>query len=126
MILVRSQGTRLPSFFTTVSLTCSSIRSYVVNRFVHARHSRRRRIARPPSQVRESITFRLSLSASQKGQRIRRESNDFITQTQKQRHAFVPRPLDRVWKPRPLPRCRNWKLIDSPLTPSLRSLQFPS
>jgi hypothetical protein len=46
----------------------------VVNRLAHLRHSRRRRIDRPPSQVRESITFKLSLSASQYGQRIGRAS----------------------------------------------------
>src|SRR5687768_3407401 len=33
-------------------------------------HSRRRRIDRPPSQVRESMTFKLCLSASQNGQRM--------------------------------------------------------
>src|SRR3972149_3924765 len=55
-ILLRSKGSRRPSFFTTMSWT-SSMRSYVVNRRLQFRHSRRRRIAAPSRASRESTTF---------------------------------------------------------------------
>jgi hypothetical protein len=64
LILSREKGTREPSFFTTL-MAVSSIRSYVVYRRLHERHSRRRRIEKPSWQARESITR--SLSMRQKG-----------------------------------------------------------
>src|SRR3972149_4620486 len=67
-ILLRSKGSRRPSFFTTMSWT-SSMRSYVVNRRLQFRHSRRRRIAAPSRASRESTTF--SSTCPQKGHFIR-------------------------------------------------------
>src|SRR3990172_10447696 len=67
-ILLRSKGSRRPSFFTTMSWT-SSMRSYVVNRRLQLRHSRRRRIAAPSRASRESTTF--SSTCPQKGNFIR-------------------------------------------------------
>jgi hypothetical protein len=49
----------------TYILKLSLVFSYVVNRFLHARHWRLRLIIRPPSLERESIT--LSRSSLQKG-----------------------------------------------------------
>jgi hypothetical protein len=46
-------------------MAVSSIRSYVVYRRLHERHSRRRRIEKPSWQARESMTR--SLSIRQKG-----------------------------------------------------------
>src|SRR3989304_2269025 len=67
-ILLRSKGSRRPSFFTTMSWT-SSMRSYVVNRRLQFRHSRRRRIAAPSRASRESTTF--SSTCPPKGHFIR-------------------------------------------------------
>jgi hypothetical protein len=44
MTLLRSNASRLPSFFTTMSMISSTF-SYVVKRFPHFSHSRRRLIA---------------------------------------------------------------------------------
>jgi len=60
----RENCSRTPSFFTTNTLAVST-RSYVVNRFLHVRHSRRRRNVL--SELRESITF--VSPREQKGQR---------------------------------------------------------
>ena len=54
--LLRSNVWRLPSFFTTTMGRLSTV-SYVVNRFPHDRHSRRRRMLRPSSEWRESTTL---------------------------------------------------------------------
>src|ERR1700740_361406 len=63
-IFCRSKRSRLPSFLITM-YGISSIRSYVVNRRSHFRHSRRRRIVSPVRPSRESIT--LFSSCPQKG-----------------------------------------------------------
>src|SRR6266566_1855677 len=63
-IFCRSNRSRLPSFLITM-YGISSIRSYVVNRRLHFRHSRRRRMVSPPRPSRESIT--LSSICAQKG-----------------------------------------------------------
>src|ERR1035441_547899 len=60
----RSNFSRRPSFLTTI-YGISSIRSYVVKRFSHFRHSRRRRIDSPSLLSRESTT--LSFSKPQNG-----------------------------------------------------------
>src|SRR5207245_9159066 len=52
-----SRSCRRPSFLVTKNGTVS-IRSYVVKRCPHCRHSRLRRIASPTSESRESTTFR--------------------------------------------------------------------
>src|SRR6267378_804469 len=52
-----SKSSRLPSFLVTKKGT-ASMRSYVVKRCPHCRHSRLRRIASPTSESRESTTFR--------------------------------------------------------------------
>ena len=52
-----SKSSRRPSFLVTKNGTVS-IRSYVVKRCPHCRHSRLRRIASPISESRESTTFR--------------------------------------------------------------------
>jgi hypothetical protein len=49
-----------------------------VKRFSQLRHSRRRRIERPPSHVRESITLRLSLSALQNGQCMENRPTSYL------------------------------------------------
>src|SRR6266851_4610228 len=63
-IFCRSNRSRLPSFLITM-YGISSIRSYVVNRRSHFRHSRRRRMVSPVRPSRESIT--LSSRCPQKG-----------------------------------------------------------
>src|SRR6266568_3930404 len=63
-IFCRSKRSRRPSFLITM-YGISSIRSYVVNRRLHFRHSRRRRMVSPPRPSRESIT--LSSICAQKG-----------------------------------------------------------
>src|SRR5256885_6943862 len=63
-IFCRSNLSRRPSFLITM-YGISSIRSYVVNRRSHFRHSRRRRIVSPMRPSRESIT--LSSRFPQKG-----------------------------------------------------------
>src|SRR6266481_1521501 len=63
-IFCRSKRSRRPSFLITI-YGISSIRSYVVKRRPHFRHSRRRRIVSPPRPSRESIT--LSSICAQKG-----------------------------------------------------------
>src|SRR6266404_5637393 len=63
-IFCRSNRSRLPSFLITM-YGISSIRSYVVNRRSHFKHSRRRRIVSPVRPSRESIT--LSSRFPQKG-----------------------------------------------------------
>ena len=64
--LSRSKGWRSPVLLTTIS-GASSTRSKVVNRCPQVRHSRRRRMAVPSSDARESTT--LSSGAEQSGQR---------------------------------------------------------
>ena len=54
--LERSNGSRSPDRLSTVN-PADSARSNVVNRVPHARHSRRRRMATPSSDWRESTTF---------------------------------------------------------------------
>ena len=54
--LARSKASRVPSRLITISRK-GSRRSYVVNRFPHERHSRRRRMASFPSERRLSITL---------------------------------------------------------------------
>lgn len=54
-ILRRSNSVRLPSFLTTDG-NASSTRSYVVKRLSHAGQRRRRRMAAPSSDTRESTT----------------------------------------------------------------------
>src|SRR5882724_3409515 len=63
-IFCRSNRSRLPSFLITM-YGISSMRSYVVNRRSHFKHSRRRRIVSPVRPSRESIT--LSSRCPQKG-----------------------------------------------------------
>src|SRR5882762_4353209 len=63
-IFWRSNRSRRPSFLITM-YGISSIRSYVVKRRPHFRHSRRRRIVSPVRPSRESIT--LSSTCAQKG-----------------------------------------------------------
>src|SRR6266446_638285 len=63
-IFCRSKRSRRPSFLITM-YGISSIRSYVVKRRPHFRHSRRRRIVSPTRPSRESIT--LSSICAQKG-----------------------------------------------------------
>src|SRR5712692_524885 len=63
-IFCRSKRSRRPSFLITM-YGISSIRSYVVNRRLHFRHSRRRRMVSPPRPSHESIT--LSSICAQKG-----------------------------------------------------------
>src|SRR5258708_9741378 len=63
-IFWRSNRSRRPSFLITM-YGISSIRSYVVNRRSHFRHSRRRRMVSPVRPSRESIT--LSSRCAQKG-----------------------------------------------------------
>src|SRR5438445_12558752 len=60
----RLNSSRRPSFLTTYS-TGASTRSYVVNRLLQLRHSRRRRTASPVSESLESTTF--ESDAPQKG-----------------------------------------------------------
>src|SRR5689334_5959331 len=55
-IFCRSKRSRLPSFLITM-YGISSMRSYVVKRRSHFRHSRRRRIVSPARPSRESITL---------------------------------------------------------------------
>src|SRR5271155_3374997 len=64
----RSNFSRRPSFFTTM-YGISSMRSYVVKRLLHFRHSRRRRIESASLLSRESTT--LSFSNPQKGHFMR-------------------------------------------------------
>ena len=75
-ILLRSNNSRLPFFFITISGTSSTI-SYVVKRRPHFRHYRRRRIAFPSSVARESVTF--VSSPLQNGHLIIRSSQEYIT-----------------------------------------------
>ena len=78
VIFACSNGTRSPDRFRTIKGTNSS-RSKVVNRAPQARHSRRRRMASPSSDCRESTT--LSSRWAQAGQRTRRnycEHHDFL------------------------------------------------
>src|SRR5437588_12950183 len=56
MTLLRSKASRRPSFLITM-YGISSIRSYEVKRRSHFRHSRRRRIASPSRDSRESTTL---------------------------------------------------------------------
>src|SRR6266404_2105685 len=63
-IFCRSNRSRLPSFLITM-YGISSMRSYVVNRRSHFKHSRRRRIVSPVRPSRESMT--LSSKCPQKG-----------------------------------------------------------
>src|SRR6266566_1290568 len=63
-IFCRSKRSRRPSFLITM-YGISSIRSYVVKRRLHFKHSRRRRMVSPPRPSRESIT--LSSRCAQKG-----------------------------------------------------------
>src|SRR5256885_13783760 len=56
MTLLRSKASRRPSFLITM-YGISSIRSYVVKRRSHFKHSRRRRIVSPVRPSRESITL---------------------------------------------------------------------
>src|SRR5258707_7088053 len=63
-IFCRSNRSRRPSFLITM-YGISSIRSYVVKRREHFRHSRRRRMVSPVRPSRESIT--LSSRCAQKG-----------------------------------------------------------
>src|SRR5262245_59833240 len=67
LIFSRSNTSRRPSFLITYSVISSTF-SYVVKRFLQARHSRRRRTVAPALAERESMT--LSWSFLQKGQRI--------------------------------------------------------
>src|SRR5712692_6044294 len=63
-IFCRSKRSRRPSFLMTM-YGISSMRSYVVNRRPHFKHSRRRRMVSPRRPSRESIT--LSSTCAQKG-----------------------------------------------------------
>ena len=67
MSFSRSKGSRLPSFFMTMSGTRSTY-SYVVKRRLHFRHSRRRLTLEPFFDPRESIT--LSFLLPQYGHRM--------------------------------------------------------
>src|SRR5437588_11070009 len=68
MSLLRSKASRRPSFLITM-YGISSMRSYEVKRRSHFRHSRRRRIASPSLDSRESTT--LSSIKPQNGHFIR-------------------------------------------------------
>src|SRR5437763_243315 len=93
MTLLRSKASRRPSFLITM-YGISSMRSYDVKRRSHFKHSRRRRIASPSRDSRESTT--LSSRKPQKGHFIRSDPlSSFYPKvfspwrSSSQRHLFV-------------------------------------